>query len=204
MLGSAIGRRFLRSRRQGHPLRFRGSANPKESEIPSMTMRTLEDLLNEEVSDLISVESQIQEALPLMISSAHSPELRDALEAHLAETRDHSSRLSQAKLHLNMRGSGKHCKGMAGILAEGAELVAQEGDADVKDAALISAAQRVEHYEIAAYGSACTYADMLGKDEVKDLLGENLKQEKAADEKLTKLATGGLLGTGINKEAQKN
>ena len=165
-----------------------------------MHMQTLNDLFEHEIADLYSAEQQLVKALPKMASAASDAKLRKAFEHHLEETRDHVRRLEEIRDEI---GSSKTetCDGMKGLIAEGEKTVKAEGDSAVKDAALIGAAQRVEHYEIAAYGTVRTLADELGLGEAKDLLDQTLDEESNADTLLTKIATGGMMKTGINKQA---
>jgi len=166
-----------------------------------MQLQSLDDVLVDQLADLHSAETQLVQALPRVASSASTPELRTAFEHHLEETRGHVRRLEEAFSELGTTIPKEHCKGMEGLIEEGEEVMGAQGDPSAKDAALIAAAQRVEHYEIAGYGTARTLADQLGHDEVKRLLNETLSEESAADAKLTKLATGGLFGKGVNKAA---
>ena len=161
-----------------------------------MTLKSMEDLLVHELKDLYSAETQIVKALPKMMKAAASEELQRAFEEHLEQTNGHVQRLEQIFEALDEKPTGKICEGMKGLLKEGDELAREEGDSDVIDAGLISAAQRVEHYEIAAYGSVRTYAELLGEDEAVDLLTQTLEEEKQADQKLTQVAKK------INVEAQ--
>jgi len=158
-------------------------------------------VLLDQIKDLYSAEQQLVKALPKVAQAADKPELRQAFQHHLDETRGHVRRLEQVFGALGRSASAEHCKGMEGLLEEGEEVVKARGDAAAKDAALIAAAQRVEHYEIAAYGTARTLADELGYDDAKDLLNETLDEESNADKLLTKIATGGVFGTGVNEEA---
>lgn len=165
-----------------------------------MGLNTLEDVLHEQVKDLLSAESQLVSALPNMAGAASSSELKQAIDEHLEETRGHLERLQDVAGQLGIQGETT-CKAMQGLIAEGDEIVGKPGDPVAKDAALIAAAQRVEHYEIAAYGTARTLADELGYDDAKRLLDETLDEESAADKLLTKIATGGLMRSGINARA---
>lgn len=151
---------------------------------------TLRELLTDEVRDLYDAEKQLVKALPKMAKAATSDDLREALEAHLAETETQVGRLEQVFELLGERARGKHCPGIAGIVEEGSELMSNESEFDgsVLDAGLIAGAQRVEHYEIAAYGSVLAWAKTLGMDDVITLLEPTLEEEKAADEKLSALA----------------
>src|SRR5579872_2286902 len=136
-----------------------------------MQLQTLRDLLVEQVQDLHSAESQLVEALPKMAAAASHDELRQAFEHHLEETRDHVRRLDDILGELGAS-PGEECKGMKGLIAEGEEVIALQGEPTVKDAALIAAAQRVEHYEIAGYGSASALAGELDLDQAQDLLDQ--------------------------------
>lgn len=154
-----------------------------------MKLETLRDLFVAELQDLYSAETQIVEALPKMAKAAASPQLKKAFESHLAETKEHVQRLEEAFSSLEESSQGKVCVGMKGLLKEGADMMKEEGDAEVIDAGLISAAQRVEHYEMAAYGTVRTYAELLGEDSIMALLEATLTEEKGADSKLTKIAS---------------
>ena len=166
-----------------------------------MQLNSLDDVLHEQIEDLYSAEQQLIKALPEMASAASSTELREAFEHHLEETRGHVTRLQEILGQLGISSPSEHCKGMEGLIAEGSEIVKMSGNSAAKDAALIAAAQRVEHYEIAAYGTARTLADVLDLDDAKDLLDQTLDEEADADKLLTKIATGGLLKAGINEAA---
>ena len=161
-----------------------------------MKLETLRELYIDELKDLYSAETQITKALPKLVETATNSALRQAFEHHLEETMSHVTRLEQIFEGLNESPKGKTCEGMKGLLKEGDERAGEDGDADVLDAGLISAAQRVEHYEIAAYGSARTYAELLGEREAVRLLTDTLEEEKAADTKLT------LVARKINVEAK--
>ena len=147
----------------------------------------LEELLHDELKDLYSAENQIIKALPRMAKASESPELKRAFERHLEETRRQVDRLDQIGEELGVRLTGKKCKGMEGLIAEGKEVM-QELDEENMDAGLIGAAQKVEHYEIAAYGTARTHAELLGLRRVAKLLQQTLDEEGATDKKLTALA----------------
>jgi len=153
-----------------------------------MKLQSLQDLYIEELRDLYSAENQIVKALPKMAKSASTDELRTAFEEHLEETRTHVERLEQIFERLDAKPKGKKCKAMEGLLEEGKEMMEEDADPMVHDAALICAAQRVEHYEIAGYGCARTFAKILGDDEAAELLQETLNEEGAADHKLTEIA----------------
>lgn len=149
---------------------------------------TLKDLYIDELKDLLSAEKQLTKAIPKMAKAASSKELRNGFETHLEQTKGHVQRLEEIFTMLGTKGGGKKCVGMEGIIKEGDEVMSEDYDSNVMDAALISAAQRVEHYEIAAYGTACTYAELLGESEHASLLGQTLEEEKETDEKLTELS----------------
>jgi ferritin-like metal-binding protein YciE len=153
-----------------------------------MKLRSLDDVLMEQLADLHSAETQLVEALPKVAKSASTPELRQAIEDHLVQTRSHVQRLEKAFSHLGTQVPDEHCEGMEGLLQEGEKVIETDGDPVAKDAALIAAAQRVEHYEIGAYGTCVAWARLLGHDEAASLLEQTLDEEKAADEKLSALA----------------
>jgi ferritin-like metal-binding protein YciE len=151
-------------------------------------MNSLDDLLVHELRDIYNAEKQLTTALPRMAKAAEAPELKKAFETHLMETERQIERLEKCFELLGIPARGKKCEGMAGLVEEGKSVMEMEGDSNVLDAALIASAQKVEHYEIASYGCMATYAEMLGYDQVKKLLGQNLAEEEATDEKLTALA----------------
>ena len=148
----------------------------------------LRKLYIEELKDLYNAENQLVKALPKMAKAASSEELREGFEEHLEQTKGHVQRLERIFKSLDESAKGKKCKGMAGLVEEGAEVMDEDFDGALMDAALIGAAQRVEHYEIAAYGTVCEFAKELGETEQESLLKETLEEEKETDEKLTKLA----------------
>jgi ferritin-like metal-binding protein YciE len=151
-------------------------------------LSSLDDLLVHELQDIYHAEGQILKALPKMIKAASHPELQSAFEEHLTQTEGQVERLEQAFKLLGVPVKAKRCEGMAGLLEEGKKVMEEDATPSVLDAALIAAAQKVEHYEIASYGCLCTYAEMLGYDQVHDLLGQNLDEEETTDQKLTELA----------------
>ena len=153
-----------------------------------MKLESLQEIFVEELRDLYSAENQIIKALPKMIKAATSKELRAAFESHLLETKEHGKRLEQIFEELEEKPKGKVCKGMEGLLKEGAELMEEDAEPEVLDVGLIAAAQRVEHYEIAGYGCVRTYAELLGNREAANLLEETLNEEKSADQKLSGIA----------------
>lgn len=148
----------------------------------------LKELYIDELRDLYSAENQLVKALPKMAKAALSDELRLGFEEHLEQTKGHVQRLEEIFEALGESPKGKKCKGMAGLVEEGAEVIDDDLEDAVKDAALIGAAQRVEHYEIAAYGTVCAFAKQLGQTQQESLLTETLEEEKETDEKLTKMA----------------
>ena len=158
--------------------------------------KTLHDAFIHEIRDIYDGERQITRALPKMIKKATSDELRSALEAHLEETRGQIERLEQVFGELGETVRGKKCDGIAGLVEEGKAIMEEDLEDSAMDACLIGAGQRVEHYEMAAYGTLIAWAKAMGHDEVVDLLQQNLDQEKAADEKLSSIAEGG-----VNQEA---
>ncbi|HEX7194703.1 MAG TPA: ferritin-like domain-containing protein [Chthoniobacterales bacterium] len=154
----------------------------------SLKLDSLRDLLIEELRDLYSAETQLVEALPKMAEAASSQELRSAFEHHLEQTREHVSRLKDIFEEIGEKSSGETCEAMKGLIKEGEILVKAEGDPDVRDAGLIGAAQRVEHYEIAGYGTARSLAQRLGDRQVAGTLQLTLNEEAEADKKLTAIA----------------
>ena len=166
-----------------------------------MQMQTINDLFAEQLGDLYSAEQQLVQALPKLVSAASNDELRRAFENHLAETQDHVRRLEEIFGQVGITATSETCEGMKGLIREGEEMIGIQGDPIVRDAGLIAAAQRVEHYEIAGYGTARTLAGELDLPEAKDLLDQTLDEEASADKLLTKIATGGMFRSGINKEA---
>jgi ferritin-like metal-binding protein YciE len=165
-----------------------------------MGLKSLDDVLHEQVMDLVSAEKQLVAALPKVAAAATSPELKKAIEEHLEETKTHVKRLEEVQGILGVSGTTT-CKAMQGLVAEGEEVLAKDGDPTAKDAAIIAAAQRIEHYEIAGYGTAQTLAGELDYGEAEQLLGETLDEESAADKLLTKIATGGMFKSGVNQAA---
>jgi ferritin-like metal-binding protein YciE len=153
---------------------------------------TLHDAFVNELHDCYDAEKQLTKALPKMAKAATSPELRDAFESHLEETRGHVERLEQVFQSLDEKVRGKHCDGIAGIIEEGKNAMGEDFDEITMDACLIGSGQRAEHYEMAAYGTLVAWARAMGHSEAADLLQETLDEEKAADEKLTSLAEGGI------------
>src|SRR5713226_10556295 len=157
-------------------------------EIEKMPKDSLRELYIDELKDLYSAETQLVKALPKMAKAASNDELRQAFEEHLRQTSEHVSRLEQIFNELGEKPTGKKCVGMEGLVKEGAEVMKKDYEENVKDAGIIGAAQREEHYEIAAYGTVKAFAEILGEDEHVSLLEETLNEEKAADQKLSQIA----------------
>jgi ferritin-like metal-binding protein YciE len=153
-----------------------------------MELQTLKDLYIHELKDLFNAEQQLVRALPKMAKAASNQELAAGFQEHLEQTKGHAQRLEQILSTHKQSTRGPKCKGMEGIVAEGAEMIEEEAEVEVKDAGLIAAAQRVEHYEMAGYGTARTYAELLGDQEGAKLLGLTLEEERQTDQKLSKLA----------------
>jgi ferritin-like metal-binding protein YciE len=153
-----------------------------------MKIPSIAKLLEDQLKDLYSAETQLVKALPKLAKKAASTELKNAFTSHLEETKNHVERLTEIGTILGLKMTGKKCKAMEGLVEEGAEVLEAEGPGPVIDAALIAAAQRVEHYEISAYGSARALATHLGHENVAELLQETLDEESAADEKLTSIS----------------
>ena len=153
---------------------------------------TLHDAFIDELRDTYDAERQLTKALPKLAKAASSAPLREAFESHLAETQGQIERLEQVFQSLDEKVRGKHCDGIAGIIEEGKSIMEEDFDDDTMDACLIAAGQRAEHYEMAAYGTLVAWARAMGHSDAADLLQETLDEEKAADEKLSSLAEGGI------------
>jgi ferritin-like metal-binding protein YciE len=153
-----------------------------------MSMDSLRELYVDELKDLYSAENQLLKALPKMAKKASSPELKRAFQDHLGQTERQVSRLEKIFKKLGEKPTGKTCKAMKGLVEEGKEIIEEKGDESVLDAALIGAAQKVEHYEIASYGTARTFASLLGEEDAVTALQQTLDEEGATDKKLTALA----------------
>lgn len=163
----------------------------------SNTMTTLQDLFLHELADLYSAEKQILEALPAMIKVTSNPQLKKGFEMHLKETEEQKKRIEELCEKEGLELENTTCKGMKGVIEEGKEIMKMDAEPEVLDAGLIIAAQRVEHYEIAGYGSAIAHAKQLGMNDAAKILVKTLDEEKATDEKLTKIAE-----TKVNKKAE--
>ena len=159
---------------------------------------TLEAALTDELKDLLSAEKQLTKALPKMIKKVSNEELKTALEEHLEETKNHVTRIEQAFEKMGKKAQAKKCDAMAGLVKEAEGLLEEDADPAVMDALIIYAAQKAEHYEIATYGTLCTWADSLGQKEASELLKANMSEEKQADQKLSRIAK-----KVVNPKAQK-
>jgi ferritin-like metal-binding protein YciE len=153
-----------------------------------MEMNRLKHLYIEELKDIYSAENQLVKALPKMAKASTSEDLREGFEEHLEQTKEHVARLETIFKGLGESPKGKKCKGMEGLISEGSEMIEEDPAAEELDAGLISAAQRVEHYEIAAYGCVSTYAKLMGEEEAVSLLRQTLEEEKETDQRLTQMA----------------
>jgi ferritin-like metal-binding protein YciE len=162
------------------------------------TLESLDALLQEELKDLYDAEKQLTKALPKMAKKAAAPELKGAFQEHLRQTEEQLERLERAFEELGMPARGKKCVGMQNLIKEGEDIIGEAKNAATRDAVMIAGAQKIEHYEIASYGTARTWASLLGNDEVASLLQETLTEEKEADELLTKIAEGD-----VNQSAAK-
>jgi ferritin-like metal-binding protein YciE len=157
-----------------------------------MALHSLEDLYVELLKDIYNAEHQITKALPQMSKKAASPELKTAFDSHLQQTQNQIERLERVFQRIQKSPRGKKCAGMEGLLQEGEEVLKEDMEPIVRDSALIAAAQKVEHYEVSAYGTAIAWARLLGDDEAVNLFKQTLNEESEADEKLTKIAEGGV------------
>jgi ferritin-like metal-binding protein YciE len=171
-------------------VRIRASAKKSRKKGTEIVMQEnqLRELYVEELKDLYSAENQMVKALPKMAKAATSEDLRAGFEAHLEQTKEHVARLEKIFKALGESPKGKTCKGMQGLVAEGSEMIEEDPEPEMLDAGLISAAQRVEHYEIAGYGCVATYAELLGENEAAQILRTTLKEEHDTDERLTELS----------------
>ncbi len=166
-------------------------------------IETLEQLLLEEIRDIYDAEKQLVKAIPKMAKAASSTELSDALKEHLEQTQGQVQRLEQVFEALGTKAKGKTCAAMKGLIEEGQEAIGSEASDEMKDLAIIGAAQRVEHYEIAAYGTVRTFAERLGNQDIVDLLQETLDEEKEADDKLSDISQTLLEGVSGSEEADE-
>jgi len=164
-----------------------------------MKLNTIEDLFHHELKDLYSAENQLVKALPKMAKAATNSELKSGFEEHLEQTKGHVERLNEIATKLGIKLTGHKCKAMEGLVEEGAELIEEDAQENVRDAGLIGAAQRVEHYEMAGYGTARSLATRLGHEDIAELLSQTLEEERETDEKLTDLAE-----SVVNEEAEQS
>ena len=169
-----------------------------------METNRLKHLYVEELKDLYSAETQLLKAIPEMAKASSSEDLRDGFMEHLGQTKEHVARLEKIFKALGESPKGKKCKGMEGLIKEGAEMIEEDPAPEELDAGLISAAQRVEHYEIAGYGCVSTYAKILGEDQAVSLLRQTLEEEKETDEKLTELAGSINLEAASSEESEES
>lgn len=156
--------------------------------MPNNKIQTLNDLIVDMARDMLDAEKQLTKALPKMAKEASCDELKQAFEKHLEETKHHVARLQEALEKCEGPARAKKCRGMQGIIEEGEEQMQLNASPEMKDLALIAAAQKAEHYEITSYGTLCEWAEMLGESEIKKLLGDNLEEEKRCDELLTQIS----------------
>jgi ferritin-like metal-binding protein YciE len=170
--------------------------------LTSLKLETVDDLLLAELRDLYNAENQLVDALPKMADAASSTELRQAFTHHLEETKKHVTRLDDIFKNLNEDPKGETCEAMKGLVKEGEEFIHAKGEPEVRDAGLIGAAQRVEHYEMAGYGTAKTLAKRLAYHDIAKILETTLAEEKAADEKLTTVAEGNVNPTATKMAAR--
>lgn len=162
----------------------------------STEFNSFKDLFVNQIEDLYDAENRLTSALPKMADAANSSQLKQAIRQHLTETQGHVSRLESIFREINVEPKRETCQAMKGLIAEGEEMISAKGDPDIKDAALIAAAQRVEHYEMSGYGTARAFARRLGLTQAANLLQQTLDEEKAADQKLNQIAE-----LGINQQA---
>ena len=164
-----------------------------------MALKTLNDALLDELKDLLSAEKQLTKALPKMAKKATHSKLQAAFETHLEQTNGHIERLNEVFALLNRKPTSKTCEAMKGLLEEGKSIMEEEADPDVMDCMLIAAAQKVEHYEIASYGTVCAWAELLGLEDVHGLLGEILNEEEETDALLSELALSAINVAAVNE-----
>ncbi|MCB0070566.1 MAG: ferritin-like domain-containing protein [Caldilineaceae bacterium] len=168
-----------------------------------MQFNSLQDVYVHELKDLYSAEKQIVDALPKMAEAAASDDLRTAFLDHLKQSREHMTKVNDILSSMSVNPGSVKCKGMEGLLKEGEDVIGTDGQSKAKDAALIAAAQRVEHYEMAAYGAARTHAEELGHSDAASTLQTILDQEGKTNEKLTSIAEGGFMSKGVNQQASR-
>jgi ferritin-like metal-binding protein YciE len=167
-------------------------------------VETMDELLLDEIRDLYDAEKQLTKALPKMAKASTSSQLRSAFEEHLNQTEGHVTRLEQVFESLGEKASGKKCEAMHGLIKEGDEIAGETEESSVRDAGLIMAAQKVEHYEISAYGSARAHAQMLGKNDIATLLEKTLQEERQADQKLNDIAESMINESALNEGGSRS
>jgi ferritin-like metal-binding protein YciE len=182
------GKAMSKQRSRGNTTSRRNKSTAAEGQEGDQMNNDLHELFLSELADIYNAEQQLIKALPKMAKTAKTDELRDAFQQHLEETENHISRLDQVLESLGESLKRKKCKGMEGLVEEGEEVISEQKDTSALDAGLIISAQKVEHYEIAAYGSLCSWAQQMGHNDALELLKETLEEEKVADEKLTEIA----------------
>ncbi len=162
-------------------------------------LKNLEDLFHHQLKDIYSAETQLADALPNMVKKSSDEKLKEAFSDHFKETKDHIKRLEQIAEKLDINPSGETCKAMKGLIKEAKDFISEDATPEVRDAGLIADAQRIEHYEISAYGTAVQFAKGLNHDDIADKLQKTLDEESSADKKLSKIAK-----NNINKQAKNN
>jgi ferritin-like metal-binding protein YciE len=167
------------------------------------TLDSLQELMEEELKDIYDAEKQLTKALPKMVKKATAQELKAAFQGHLRQTEQHVQRIERIFKELDMPARGKKCEGMKHLLAEGDEMIGEAEDNDTRDAVMIAAAQKVEHYEIASYGTVRTWATLLGKNNVAAVLEETLEEEKETDQQLTAIAESFVNEAAVNSEEEE-
>lgn len=178
----------MSKQRSGKAITSRSKSNMNEERESNNMNNDLHELFLDELADVYNAEQQLTKALPKLAKTAKNNELREAFQQHLEETENHITRLDQVFESLSESMKRKKCKGMEGLIEEGEEVISEQKNSNALDAGLIISAQKVEHYEIAAYGSLCSWAEQMGHNDALELLRETLEEEKAADEKLTEIA----------------
>ncbi len=172
----------------------------KSAKTKTSTAKSLQDLFIDELKDIYWAEKALTKAIPKMIKNATAPDLKEALTKHLEETKEHVIRLEKVFSVAGKKVEAKKCEAMAGLIKEADEIIQETKSGNVRDAGIISAAQKIEHYEIATYGTLCAFAKIMGQKEALSLLGETLDEEKDADEKLTDIAEDSINPQAVRKE----
>jgi len=182
------GKTMSKQRSRGSTASRRSKSGMNQGQEGEQMNNDLHELFLGELADIYNAEQQLTKALPKMAKAAKNDELREAFQEHLEQTENHISRLDQVFESLGESMKRKKCKGMEGLIEEGEEVISEQKDSNALDAGLIISAQKVEHYEIAAYGSLCSWAEQMSHNDALELLKETLEEEKTTDEKLTELA----------------